>query len=130
MHSESFSYGVEFSSGECRWVHCTEVAAKSRLWQLDLTHAQPFLKWGGDQRCTFIDSAGCTRYFRLQFPLAFSEQSSSPVGPVAWPLMMYLHGAAGKCFFGHSKKSLKTIGVDFAARNFIVVGGRGRPQVA
>ena len=41
-----------------------------------------------------------------------------------WPLLVYMHGTGGGTFFTHSKKSLKTPGMQFAAKTFVVVTPR------
>merc|ERR1712048_1083354 len=54
----------------------------------------------------------------LHLPIGFTQEAQGR--PVAWPLLVYMHGTGGGTFFAHSKKSLQSEGLQFAARNFVV----------
>jgi predicted peptidase len=73
-----------------------------------------------------FDSQGYHRNFMLHLPLGFDSAQPPLDGQEAtrWPVLIYLHGAGGGTFFTHSKKSLKSVGMQFAARTFVVMTPR------
>ena len=113
-----------------RWlkVKATKVEAMSPLWDLDITAVHSQLRWGEvEQKLIFIDSEGQHREFRLELPLNFPlGNDAERVGTEAtawreWPLLLYFHGAGGESFYGNTKKSLHSAGLQYAAANFVVV---------
>merc|ERR1712170_240527 len=95
--------------------------ARSGLWDLDVTQSPQFLTWRAERPCLFLDSGGYHRKFWLHLPLNFAEQQLASKKIQAWPMMLYLHGTGGSSFFTHSKKTLKSHGLQFAASRFVVV---------
>ena len=84
------------------------------------------LQWRDEHSCLFIDSLGQHRNFALHLPLGFdiAQTPSDAQEAARWPLLVYMHGAGGGTFFTHSKKSLKSIGMQYAAKTFVVMTPR------
>ena len=109
-----------------RKVRCTKIKPTSPFSNLDITASPPCLQWGGEQNCIFRDSEGKCRNFRIQLPLHFpmgqeTGQASDAGECPAWPLIVYFHGAGSASFYGNSKKSLCSPGLEYAAAHFVVV---------
>mmetsp|Transcript_100294 Transcript_100294/g.259077 ORF Transcript_100294/g.259077 Transcript_100294/m.259077 type:complete len:597 (+) Transcript_100294:19-1809(+) len=102
------------------------VKAKSQIWETDFRLDQSFsyLQWRKEQTLLFIDSERQHRMFSLSLPLNFAtyqQQAASEGRQVAWPVIVYMHGTGGNNFFSHSRKSLKSVGLQYAAAKFVVV---------
>mmetsp|Transcript_28894 Transcript_28894/g.76348 ORF Transcript_28894/g.76348 Transcript_28894/m.76348 type:complete len:582 (+) Transcript_28894:109-1854(+) len=102
------------------------VLAKGGLWESSfrLDHNCSYLQWRKEQTCLFIDSSRQHHKFSLSLPLSFAtyqQEATSENEVSAWPMIVYLHGTGGSGFFCHSRKSLKSVGLQYAASKFVVV---------
>ncbi len=136
-NEESKRYMVKLRDGSLKSVKGIKLKVRSRLWNLNLEDSQTLLQWRKEQQCLLIDSTGNHRRFSVHLPLGFprrmqsekvdaeSPERRSPSvgsGPIfKWPVLVYLHGTGGTSFLTHSKKAIRSDGVLFAARNFVIV---------
>lgn len=109
----SLRYVVNLRDRSTKKVLGTKVRARCRLWNISM-NAPDSLQWRGEQSCLFIDGEGHHRHYFLHLPIGFSQSDK-------WPLLVYMHGTGGGTLFTHSKKSVRSEGMQFAARTFIVV---------
>lgn len=143
-------YIVRVSKDETRLVSATSLIARSRLWDMDISQSHSYFGWRQEQMCRFVDELGITRRYMLHLPIGFSLQAfakaletnttlntlsleangignagtkgnNGDIRPPTWPLLVYMHGTGGGTLFSHSKKSLRSEGLQFAAHNFVVV---------
>jgi len=106
-------YVVRLRDNTQKSVPRMKVLARCRLWDVNMS-APNSLQWKGEKSCLFIDAEGHHRNYFLHLPVGFYQR-------VKWPLLVYLHGTGGGTLFTYSKKSLKSEGLQFAARTFVVV---------
>ena len=129
--AEIMRYEVKIADGTEKSFKAINLKPRIRLWNLgsvltaDKKHHMT-LQWRDESRCVFVDSCGYHRDFSLHLPLGFhSELTRLPSGaqeePKRWPLIVYMHGTGGCTFFTHSKKSITSVGMQYAARNFVVM---------
>jgi len=116
-------YHVRLRDGAVKSVAGTKVMPRSRCWDLDVGLSSSWLQWRKEQTCLFIDSQGIHRRYSVHLPLNFSQANRVTKGKsqCAWPMILYLHGSGGSSFFTHSKKTLRSNGLQFAASQFVVV---------
>ena len=126
--SEVLRYVVKLSDGSEKSLRAANLKPRSCLWDIGNAIVKKYtaLQWRDEQSCLFVDSQGHHRHYSLRLPLGFDllKQCSSSEEVVKWPLLVYMHGTGGGTFFTHSKNSLKTPGMQFAARTFIVITPR------
>lgn len=126
--SEVLRYVVKLADGSEKSLRAANLKPRSRLWDIGIAivRKSTALQWRDEQSCLFVDSQGHHRHYSLHLPLGFDllKPSSSGEEVMKWPLLVYMHGTGGGTFFTHSKKSLKTPGMQFAARTFIVITPR------
>lgn len=120
---EVLRYIVRLADGSPKSLKGANLKPRCRLWNigeaLASANQKPAeLKWRDEHDCIFIDSQGQHRHFFLHLPRGDGSES------VKWPLLVYMHGAGGGTFFTHSKKSIKTAGMLYAARTFAVITPR------
>ena len=126
MRSGPWRYLVRLPDGSEESLKGTNLKPRSRLWDLH-TSLSPagrgcHLRWRDEQSKIFIDSKGEHRSYVLHLPSGFDTTEFELVA--RWPLLVYMHGAGGGTFFTHSKKSLRTVGMQRAARSFVVITPR------
>jgi len=116
-------YHVRLRDGSVKSVTGIKVLPRSRCWDLDVGLSSPWLQWRKEQTCLFIDSEGNHRRYSVHLPLNFSQANKATKGKTqcAWPMILYLHGSGGCSFFTHSKKTLRSNGLQFAASHFVIV---------
>jgi len=108
-------------------VKANRVVPRCPLWEIDLTMSTLWLQWRKEQNLLFIDKEGYHHHYWLHLPLGFSHwlkaSRPQPPGerPRPWPALLYLHGTGGSSFFTHSKKTLRSVGLQHAADKFVVV---------
>lgn len=104
-------------------VRFSKVLPQRRLWNVNLEACAVELRWQAEEECTFVDSRGAKCRFKLQLPLNWSKRHRACTGDDSlptWPLLIFFHGMGGGSMFHSSKKALKTPGMNFAARHFVV----------
>ena len=122
----NFRYHVKLPDGSVKSVRQSNLKPRCRLWNLGgcLSSSQ-VLKWRDEHQCLFIDLDGQHRGYALHLPLGFDpKQWAGPSPMKKYPFLMFLHGSGGGSFFTHSKKSMQMLGMQTAAKNFIVVSPR------
>jgi len=118
VRPETGRYVVRIRDGSRLDVKPINLKPRCRLWEIS-NPSYSRLTWRKEEKCLFIDSEGSHWYYYLHLPMGF-DLTTLPT-PKAWPLLVYLHGTGGGSFFTYSKVSLNTVGLQFAAANFIVV---------
>merc|ERR1712000_171134 len=115
--------GSAFHDQSVKSVKATKVNPKCRLWDVNLSDCPNHLQWRKEQTCLFVDSAGKHQKYQLHLPIDFDHVKSARhlSGMKPWPLLLYLHGSGGGSFFTHGKKQIKSVGLQFAAENFVIV---------
>jgi len=89
---------------------------------MDVNESHSWLQWRNEQEGLFVDSTGNHQKFMLHLPLDFADlQKKARRAIIAWPLLVYLHGAGSTSFLQNSKKSLRSKGLQYAAGKFILV---------
>ena len=133
VQAEVMRYIVRLADGSEKSLKGTNLKPRSRLWDVGAaisrelrSRRQVALQWRDEHPCIFVDSKGSHRRFSLHLPIGFNPGGVSPDGQIvsACPLLIYMHGTGGGTFFTHSKKSLGTVGMRYAAKNFVVVSPR------
>mmetsp|Transcript_111001 Transcript_111001/g.358317 ORF Transcript_111001/g.358317 Transcript_111001/m.358317 type:complete len:583 (-) Transcript_111001:104-1852(-) len=118
-------FHVKLRDGAVKSVLPTRAIPRSRLWDLNMGVGSCWLQWRKEQSCLFIDSTGQHRKFSLHLPLSFAAAQKEAKGSrdraPCWPMLVYLHGAGGSSFFTHSRKTLRSNGLQHAAGKFVVV---------
>jgi len=118
-------YFIKTRDGGLKSVKGTKLLPRSRLWDLDLNSYSSQLQWRKEQSCLFIDSGGYHHRYHIHLPLTFQKRQQAAQQELkalpTWPLLVYLHGTGGTSFFTHSKKTLRSDGLSFAAENFVVL---------
>lgn len=121
--SDGCRYNVRMRDGAVKSVKGTKLIARIGLWDIiasNVGHAWP--QWRSEQNCLFIDNAGHHRRFNLHLPSNFTTSQKDAKRTIQpWPLMLYLHGTGGTSFLTHSKKTLKSLGLQYAATKFVLV---------
>lgn len=104
-------------------VPVNKVNPRCRIWNLDYSISTDWLQWRkGEQESLFIASDRHHNKFHVHLPLRFASWwSTRSERSISWPVLVYLHGTGGSSFFSHSKKSIKSVGMNFAAEKFAVV---------
>eukprot|EP00747_Dinoflagellata_sp_TGD_P166073 gnl/TRDRNA2_/TRDRNA2_188315_c0_seq1.p1 gnl/TRDRNA2_/TRDRNA2_188315_c0~~gnl/TRDRNA2_/TRDRNA2_188315_c0_seq1.p1 ORF type:complete len:587 (-),score=91.02 gnl/TRDRNA2_/TRDRNA2_188315_c0_seq1:32-1750(-) len=122
---EQKRYSVRMATGgPLKSVKFTKVIPMPRLWDLAVEGCCEWLQWRGENKHLYVDSRGQHQRFFVHLPIGFAAwlKESSVLKPAApWPVMVYLHGSGGTSFFQHSKKTLKTPGMQYAASKFVIV---------
>ena len=102
----------------------TNLKPKHHLWELGAAISngrKTYLQWRDEHSLLFIDSKSQHCRYDLHLPIGFDPtpfQSDNHEQGKRYPLLVYMHGAGGGTLFTHSKKSLRTPGMHFAAENF------------
>ena len=122
--SELLRYLVVFSDNSKQVVDAKLLKPRSRLYdlgeKLSCHIAQPRrLQWRGEHCCTFVDDNGDHRKYMLHLPYRVGSRDAESFSQ--WPLLVYMHGSGDRSFFGFTKDSLASVGMQFASRNFVVV---------
>mmetsp|Transcript_39574 Transcript_39574/g.75793 ORF Transcript_39574/g.75793 Transcript_39574/m.75793 type:complete len:598 (+) Transcript_39574:73-1866(+) len=119
-----FKYQIKMRDGNIKVVRPPKLQPRSCLWNISLGQSPSWLEWRQEQACLFIDSGGQHRRYSLHLPLTFSAsmaEAGTQGSLEPWPMIVYLHGAGGSSFLMHSKKRLKSAGLQHAAAKFVLV---------
>lgn len=120
---EACRYQVLLRDKNIKVVRPTKALPKCRLWDINLTNCHSWLQWRQEQECLFIDGCGNHQKYFLHLPLGFgaSVGNAQLKDAQQWPVLLYLHGTGGSSFFLHSKRTIRSNGLQYAAGKFVVV---------
>merc|ERR1712060_170957 len=109
-------YNVAMRDDNVKAVKCSNLLARSGLWDISASQSHEYLQWRTEQCCLFIDSNGYHKKFWLHMPCQFDVLQKNQEDSIKeWPLLIYMHGAGGTSFLTQSKKSVKSVGLQYAA---------------
>ena len=117
--SEDACYDITLQTGGSFRVRAGDVLAQCRLWDIPLGTKYTFLSKTNEKRCLFIDNKGEHRHYNFMLPLSLGACPILDAPP--WPLLIYLHGTGGRTLFTHKTIHIGMPGLQFVARNFVVV---------
>jgi len=113
LDHHSACYVVRFQDGHTCGVHPTQLRAQSRLCNVRFDPEIP--QWR-EQKSYFVDRNGKYRMLCIHLPSQLCKCAAPP-----WPMLVYMPGTGGGTFFERTWCNLRSRGMRFAARNFVVV---------